>query len=229
MNSRSSPAETAIAATHGASVPTVRQAMSVLRAEGLIDSRHGIGTFVRDEQRLQRRARSRYRESGGRVDWLDNTVRLAVTFAGTLPLPEHLATCLNVEPGTPAVTRRSHLYDETNNLAEIGVNYLPTSFAAGTILDKPEALSKALFLCVEELTGRTYTAAVEGVTARHGTDAEAEAFDVPLGTYVLHLVHTASDEHGDVLEVSESIWLADRVTLVDHYPIAAARTGDVGT
>jgi DNA-binding transcriptional regulator YhcF (GntR family) len=43
------PAETAIAADHNASVPTVRQAMGILRAEGLIESRHGVGTFVRAE------------------------------------------------------------------------------------------------------------------------------------------------------------------------------------
>ncbi|GAB3077799.1 GntR family transcriptional regulator [Intrasporangium mesophilum] len=218
------PAETAIAATHAASVPTVRHAMSVLRAEGLIDSRHGIGTFVRDSGRLQRRARNRYGDQGGRIDWLDNTVRLELTFAGTCPLPEHIAACFNLEPGTPAVTRRCHVYDETNNLTEIGASYLPTSFAAGTILEQPDALPKPLFLCVEELTGRTYTAAVDDLTARHATEAEAQAFDVPLHSYVVHLIHAASDEHGDVLEVSESIWPADRVTLMDRYPIPAVGT-----
>lgn len=209
----------------------MRHAMSVLRAEGLIHSRHGIGTFVRDSQRLRRWARNRYRESGGRVDWLDATVWLELTFAGTAPLPEHIASCFTVEPGIPAVTRTSHLYDETNNLVEIGTSYLPSSFASGTILERPETPPKALFLIVEELTGRTYTAAVDEVTARRATDAEAEAeeFDIPLHSHVLHLVHTASDEHGDVLEVSELIWPADLVTLVDHYAIAAARTEGVGS
>jgi DNA-binding GntR family transcriptional regulator len=42
------------------SLPTVRQALSVLRAEGLIESRHGVGTFVKEQRRLQRRSRGRY-------------------------------------------------------------------------------------------------------------------------------------------------------------------------
>ena len=38
---------------------------------------------------------------------------------------------------------------------------------------------------------------------------------------------TATDENGDVLEVSESIWPADNVIFVDQYPIPDAAT--VGT
>lgn len=36
---------------------------------------------------------------------------------------------------------------------------------------------------------------------------------------IMHVIHTAYDEDGDVLEVSESIWPADRVILIDDYPI----------
>jgi GntR family transcriptional regulator len=35
----------------------------------------------------------------------------------------------------------------------------------------------------------------------------------------MHVVHTARDEDGDILEVSESIWPADRVMLIDDYSI----------
>ena len=39
------------------------------------------------------------------------------------------------------------------------------------------------------------------------------------GAAVLHVIHTARDENGDVLEVSESIWPADRVVVIDDYEI----------
>jgi GntR family transcriptional regulator len=32
----------------------------------------------------------------------------------------------------------------------------------------------------------------------------------------MHVIHTARDENGDVLEVSESIWPADRVVFDDY-------------
>src|SRR5690242_10859428 len=54
------PSETALAERFRVSPITLRNALSMLRAEGLIESRHGIGTFVRESHRLQRRSRDRY-------------------------------------------------------------------------------------------------------------------------------------------------------------------------
>jgi GntR family transcriptional regulator len=39
------------------------------------------------------------------------------------------------------------------------------------------------------------------------------------GTTVIHLVHTACDETGEILEVSESVWPADRVIILDDYEV----------
>lgn len=127
------------------------------------------------------------------------------------------------------MTRRRSRYDEDNRLAELGASYLPKEIAGGTFLEEPTVVPKALFRCVEDLTGRRYTDARDQVTARRATDAEADRFGLALGAYVLHLVHTATDENGDVLEVSESIWPADNVIFVDHYPIPAGPTGEAGS
>src|SRR5688572_30732685 len=51
------PAETALMERFKVSLPTLRQAIGLLRAEGLVESRHGIGTFVREDRRLTRRSR----------------------------------------------------------------------------------------------------------------------------------------------------------------------------
>lgn len=39
------------------------------------------------------------------------------------------------------------------------------------------------------------------------------------GTAVIHLVHTAADEEDEILEVSESVWPADRIVILDDYLI----------
>jgi GntR family transcriptional regulator len=45
---------------------------------------------------------------------------------------------------------------------------------------------------------------------------------IPAGTSVIHLVHNAADENGDTLEVSESVWPADWIVVMDDYDIALA-------
>lgn len=51
------------------------------------------------------------------------------------------------------------------------------------------------------------------------TAEEASILELPSGSPVMHVVHTARDVDGDILEVSESVWPADRVMLIDDYPI----------
>jgi GntR family transcriptional regulator len=35
----------------------------------------------------------------------------------------------------------------------------------------------------------------------------------------LHVIHVARAEDGTVLEIAESVWPADRIMLIDDYPI----------
>jgi GntR family transcriptional regulator len=216
------PAETALMERFKVSLPTLRQAIGLLRAEGLLESRHGIGTFVQENRRLTRRSRHRYGAARGRTGLLNAHLRHEITFAGRGPLPERIAEAMSMSTGDEVVIRRRNLYDrETGRLEEIGASYLPVLIAGGTFLEKPVVVPKALFRCVEEITGRHYTTALDRWVARLATGEEAGAFDLPTGAPVLHVIHTARDEHGDVLEVSESIWPADRVTFLDEYDIPA--------
>ena len=79
---------------------------------------------------------------------------------------------------------------------------------------------KALFLCVEELGGRRYTHARDRWLVRPATAEESRLLEVAPGATVIHLVHTACDENGAILEVSESVWPADRIIILDDYEIA---------
>jgi GntR family transcriptional regulator len=218
------PAETAIAEEHKTSVPTVRQAMASLRAEGLIESRHGIGTFVRQEARLERRSRHRYGAARGRDGLLNAAFRHEITSVEAEPAPAPIATAMGIEPGADVVVRRRELYDESDTLQEIGASYLPRDFATGTYLAEPKVVPKALFRCVEEITGRRYATATDSWIARPATPDEADRFGLVLGTYLMHVTHVARDERGAVLEVSVSMWPADRITLVDEYDIPATAT-----
>jgi DNA-binding GntR family transcriptional regulator len=96
---------------------------------------------------------------------------------------------------------------------------VPAAIGAGTYLEKPDVVPKALFLCVEELSGKHYTRARDRWIVRPASTEEAGLLDLSPGAMVVHLVHTAYDEDGEILEVSESVWASNRIIVVDEYEI----------
>ena len=82
-------------------------------------------------------------------------------------------------------------------------------------------MPKALFLCVEELSGQRYFYARDRWEARMPTAAEAETLGLAPGAAVVDLIHAAESPDGDILEVSESVWPAERVVILDDYEIPA--------
>src|SRR5689334_2710627 len=61
------PTEDQLMARYKVSQPTVRAAVGVLRAEGLVESRHGLGVFVREGRQRVRRHNERYQWEKDRV------------------------------------------------------------------------------------------------------------------------------------------------------------------
>ncbi|MGH8905261.1 MAG: GntR family transcriptional regulator [Egibacteraceae bacterium] len=214
------PSESQLTERFGVSQPTVRAAVRVLRAEGLVVAVHGRGIFVRERRRLRRVSRNRYGRARGDQQLLTAHLRHEITWAGRAPAPEDIAELMGIQPGDDVIVRRRTLYDrDTDKPTELGASYLPLAIAAGTYLEEPEVVGKALFLCVEELTGRRYRKARDRFTARMPTVEEAVTLGIGPATPVISVVHAAFDDDDEVLEVSESVWAADRVMIVDDYDI----------
>jgi DNA-binding GntR family transcriptional regulator len=217
------PAETALAEQFRVSPITLRNAIAVLRAEGLIQSRHGVGTFVRESHRLQRRSRDRYGRARTDQQLLTSHLRHEIVFAGRALVPESIAEVMDLEPGAEVVVRRRHLYDKVSGRPEeVGASYIPVDIAAGTFLEEPTRVPKALFLCIEDLAGKRYATARDHWIARPPTADEAAVLEVPTGAPVMHVIHVARAEDGTLLEVSESVWPADRIMVIDDYDVEPA-------
>jgi DNA-binding GntR family transcriptional regulator len=156
------PAETELVERFRVSLPTVRQALGVLRSEGLIEPRHGIGTFVKESRRLQRRSRHRSAR----------------------------ASC----PSRSPRTRSSK---------------------------SPRSCPRRCSCASRTSPARPYAHARDQWIARLPTADEAATLELAAGSPVIHVIHTAEADDGTVLEVSESIWPAERVVILDDYPITA--------
>jgi GntR family transcriptional regulator len=216
------PSETFLSDRHHVSVSTLRQALALLRAEGLVESHHGLGTFVREEHRIQRRSRRLYRRKNKNKK--ARRLLYSPTFAGRGPLPRRLAAVVRnateAGAGQEVVIRRRVLTDPgTGRVEEIGASYLPLEIAGGTFLEQQTVLPMALFLCVEELTGKRYSHAQDHWIARRPSADESAALGLPPGAPILQVVHVARADDGTLLEIFESIWPADGVTLIDDYDI----------
>jgi len=136
-------------------------------------------------------------------------------------VPEHIAAVTDFQPDDQVVIRRRLLRDkETGRPEELGASYVPASIADGTYLEKPDVVPKALFLCVEELSGQRYTHARDRWIVRPATAEESGLLELTPGAIVIHLIHTACDQNGAILEVSELVWPADRIIILDDYEIA---------
>ncbi len=214
------PTEPELAERFRVSLPTVRQALGVLRSEGLIESRQGIGSFVKETDRLQRAGWRHYGRARADQKLLTPHLRHEIVYAGTESVPSHVADLFPVGT-TQVVTRRRHLFDkETGRPEEIGASYIPIEFAGGTFLEEATVVPKALFLCIEDLAGKRYAKARDRLIARLGTADELSILDLAAGSPVVHVVHCAMADDDTVLEVAESIWPAERTVIVNEYPIS---------
>ncbi|MFF5707219.1 GntR family transcriptional regulator, partial [Streptomyces sp. NPDC012794] len=84
------PSEAEMAECYGVSGGTVRKAMLEIRASGLVDTRHGKGSYVKDRPPVRHRSSDRFRRSGSgpllvvRPRWVIDRV-----FQGALALSQN--------------------------------------------------------------------------------------------------------------------------------------------
>lgn len=226
-------AETTLVEEHGASLPTVRQAMKVLRAEGLIDSRHGIGTYVRAPRHRVRRTNSRYQWEKDRVREpeevrrttgateqdtglvIDDLVFFAKYSIGAAN--EELAKIFGVPVGTTLLQRdfRTRKQGETAPFG-LGRSYLVYDMVSANpdlLTDEnepwPGGTQHQLYTIGIELDDITET-----VTARPPTIEEQTELDINGGVSVLDIRKVSTDTAGRVVEVADVILPGDRYELV---------------
>ncbi|MFJ6212218.1 GntR family transcriptional regulator [Streptomyces sp. NPDC092296] len=233
------PAETPDLTTqYKVSLPTVRQALRVLVAEGLVEKEHGRGNFVRRQRRTVMRSNDRHqwekdrarlphdtrKETGATEHDTGLTVSDLVFSAEyrKTEANEDLAAVFEVPVGTPLLERiyrtRYREEDAPFNLAH---SYLRYDLVAAN----PELLEADN----EPWPGGTQSQLhsigieldriVEHVTARPPTAEEAEELGIKEGVAVLVLRKTCLDTDGRAVEVSDVRLPGDRTQMVFTTPL----------
>jgi len=233
------PAETKLVEQYKKSLPTVRQALSTLEAEGLIQKQHGRGNIVRKPRRLVERRNDRHqwekdrareseaerRQTGATEHDTGLTVSDLVFSAEyhLIRAGQGLAAVFGVQEGTQLVERIYRTrYREEDAPFNLSHSYLRHDLVAANpdLLDESHEPWPGGTQSQLNTVGIELDRIVERVTARPPTVEEAEELGLTAGTAIMVLRKTCIDINDRVVEVSDVTLPGDRTEMVFTTPLA---------
>lgn len=220
------PSEAALMAEFGGARGTIREAIGLLRAEGLVVTEHGRGTYARPVLPVRRLGSERYRReierltAGGEpetsftrdqnIAWseyqLDKEFR-------EVPASSALAELFGVEPGSMLLERR-FVFRAAGVAQQMSTSCLLLDMVAGTpVADPDNEPWPGGNMAQLHTLGVTVTAIRERIRARMPVPEESATLQIPSGVPVVTI--TRQTYAGDrVVEVATDIVIpADRVEL----------------
>lgn len=211
-----------LADTYGVSQTTIRNALDMLRNEGLIESRARAGTRVRSRPSVHRIPADRYRSTPGArstpytrdqgIGWSE--YRLEKRFE-RVDADAELAALFECEVGERLLARHFIFYDN-DQPTQMSVSYVRWSDVAGTPVADPinepwpggtRAQLGSLGIRVVRVT--------ESFTAAMPTEVEAATLRIGAGIPVLRYTRRHVAEGGRIVEVAHPIVRRGDTTVVD--------------
>ncbi|MEU5599450.1 GntR family transcriptional regulator [Streptomyces sp. NPDC020298] len=202
------PGENDLMAAHGVARMTARQALSVLRDEGVAEARKGAGVFVRAFRPLRRRGIQRLSQQqwgSGRSIWsadIENRAlevdQVTVSEEGA---PDHIGAVLELaDEETVCVRRRRFVLDGKPVL--LATSYLPTSVVAGSAITEENTGPGGTYARLAEL-GYKPVHFREEIRSRMPSKDEAAQLNISSGTPVILICRTAFADEGRPVEINE--------------------------
>jgi len=218
------PSERELVEAYGVSRPTIRDAVNMLRTEGIVTAEHGRGVFVRPPTTIHRLSRSRLsreaRERNQGAFLADATARgftpsssVKVDFE---PATARIADYLGIEPGVE-VTVRDRVMRADGLVVQLAVSRLPRDITRGTAIEQVDTGHGGTYARLEE-AGHIIGSFAEHVGARMPTPTEASALQLGSGVPVVTVTRVAYRADGVPLEVNDMVLPADRYELSYEWP-----------
>ncbi|WP_405615279.1 GntR family transcriptional regulator [Streptomyces sp. NBC_01508] len=206
---------------YGTTRVTVRKALALLKADGLLVSEQGKGVFVRPRpnvQMLTTGANFRERRKTGVSNFNAEAVAQGlrpeqrILSVETVPAPAEIASRLEVAADTAVIVRRRAFFvnDEPMQLVD---GYYPAELFSGTALEDPRRIRGGVSRLIEDPDGpvkQRITRFVEELDIRMPTPAETEALKIPPGVPLARVFRAAHVTVGRVVEVLDSRIPCDR-------------------
>ncbi|MBD9730382.1 GntR family transcriptional regulator [Streptomyces sp. H28] len=200
------PGESALAARYEVAVLTARQALKILRIEGLVETKKGAGARViqfRPIRRhgIQRLAREQW--VAGKSIWSADEER-PVTIdvrVDTVAAPPHIARMLDVAEGE-LICARSRRFVLDDRPVMLATSYLPLILVEGTAIMRVDTGEGGIYARLAEI-GHAPAHFREEIRCRLPVAQEAERLSIPSERPVIKLCRTAFDAELLAVEVNE--------------------------
>jgi GntR family transcriptional regulator len=215
------PSENELAERYGTSRPTVRRAIALLKAEGLVNTEQGRGAFVRPKPHvrllLSGEAFRRHRRAGrsgfnAQVEEQGQTPEQRLLEVGWVPAPADIALRLDVDLGARVVVRR-RLFVVNGEPVAFCDSYYPAELAEGTPLAKAERIVGSAYGLIEDPAGpigRRLKRSVDDLVCRMPTPEEVDGLRLAPGVPVVRTLRTVYDARGRAVEVQDTVAAADK-------------------
>jgi GntR family transcriptional regulator len=204
------PSETDLMSQHDISRGTAREALGLLRAEGLVESRRGSGVYVRNFTRIPRNATKRLSSSVwgvGRSIWgvdLEERPLAVINLVVEEVVPEaRIAACFGLTAGEK-VWKRDRDFVAEGRAVQRATSYIPSTLAAGTDITRREAGPGGTFARLAEV-GHAPVRFREELQCRMPLEEEITRLRLGAGTPVILIARTAFDANEQPVEVTEMV------------------------
>jgi GntR family transcriptional regulator len=223
------PSENELAERYGTSRPTVRRAIALLKAEGLVSTEQGRGAFVRPKphvrlllsgENFRRHRRAGRSGFNAQVEEQGQTPEQRLLEVAWVPAPREVALRLDVDDESSVVVRR-RLFVVDGEPVALCDSYYPGELADGTALAEPDRIRGGAYGLIEDPSGpigRKLKRSIHDLVCRMPTPQEVEVLELAPGVPVVRILRTVFDTHGKAVEVQDSVAAADKHQL--RYEVA---------
>lgn len=194
---------------YGVSRPTVRKALTQLRAQGLVESRHGAGWFVAGAAFHQRLALGTFRHAASAVAEAGKSVQRHVVSFGYRSAPSALAASLRVEPSADVLHVRSVRTVDADAL-DVVREWVPAELAGA--ISRDDAAAPGIWATLGR-HGHPIATVRQTITAGAASDDDAPLLGVDPGTPLLLVRRLAFGPDNHPLALSDHRYLAHRFAL----------------
>ncbi len=207
------PTEPALMARYEVGRHSIRRAVAELEARGLVRTRQGSGTYVREAPVLDYRLSDRTRFSENLLDQGREPSGVSL-LERELPAPPHVADALHLPPGEPVhnILRLSMADGVPVNVADA---FYPVRRFPGMI--EARRSDDRVTTILARYGVADYRRLSSAVLTRLPTAEEARWLDQSAAAPVLVVRKVDADLAGIPIAFSETVWAGERVQLsVDH-------------